>query len=60
MCEVARSYLRGRSTVCKIIRETCNVLWDVLHPQYLKLPTKEKWKEISEDFLERLIYKKYS
>ena len=41
----------GHSTVCRIIRDTCTVLWEVLLPHYVKAPsTEEEWKGIATDF----------
>ena len=41
----------GRSTVCRIIRDTCTVLWEVLQPHYVKAPSnEEEWKGIATDF----------
>ncbi|KAK4882257.1 hypothetical protein RN001_005576 [Aquatica leii] len=48
MCEVSRSYLRGRATVCRIIRRTCNALWEVLYEKYLQPP--ERWAHIKSEF----------
>ncbi|KAK4881420.1 hypothetical protein RN001_004739 [Aquatica leii] len=53
MCEVARSYLRGRATVCRIIRRTCNALWEVLYEKYLQPPTPERWAHIKSEFNNR-------
>ena len=40
----------GRSTVCKIISETCDGIWDALQEQYLKAPESEDdWRKIAED-----------
>ena len=44
-------YRIGRSTASKIIRETCEALWTVLHEEYLKPPNSDKeWKEIANEF----------
>ena len=41
----------GRSTVSEIIKNTCDAIYQVLSPLYLKPPTTiEEWKKISEDF----------
>ncbi|VVD06155.1 unnamed protein product, partial [Leptidea sinapis] len=41
----------GMSTISKIIKETCSVIWSVLSAEYLKLPnTEEEWKAIAEAF----------
>lgn len=53
MCEVARSYLRGRATVSLIVKETCNMLWEVLSPKYMAPPTVEQWQYIMKEFYER-------
>lgn len=38
------------STICNIIREVCNALWDCLSPLYLKALTEEHWVKISQDY----------
>ncbi|KAF2887366.1 hypothetical protein ILUMI_18806, partial [Ignelater luminosus] len=53
MCEIARSYLRGRESVSRIIRETCNVLWETLSPTYLSPPSLEEWEHIKTQFYEK-------
>lgn len=41
----------GRSTVCCIVKETCEVIWTVLQPQYVLAPSSaEEWKGISKQF----------
>ena len=46
------SFRIGRATVSHIVRETCQAIWNVLSPVYLKSPNcKEDWMKISEDFL---------
>ena len=43
----------GRTTVSKIVRETCEAIWKVLSPIYLRSPsTEQEWKQISDDFEE--------
>lgn len=50
-----RTYLNYRiaSTIYKVIQETCESIWKVLSPLYLKAPTTEKWSEIAENFYNR-------
>ena len=37
--------------MCDIIKEMCIVLWTVLQPDYVKMPsTKEEWESISKQF----------
>ena len=41
----------GRSTVCSILKETCEAIWTALQPQYVKAPSsEEEWKGISKQF----------
>ncbi|KAJ8375576.1 hypothetical protein SKAU_G00061560 [Synaphobranchus kaupii] len=47
---IAFSYRVGFSTVVKIVREVCEVLWTSLVEEYMPVPGKEEWKEIAEDF----------
>ena len=45
------NYRLGRSTVCTIVRETCSVIWKVLSPVFVRLPSSEdEWKGISDGF----------
>ena len=47
---IALSYRMGKSTVCKIISEITEAVYNVLQADYLKTPTKEKWSQIKEEF----------
>uniref|UniRef100_A0A1X7TJV4 DDE Tnp4 domain-containing protein n=2 Tax=Amphimedon queenslandica TaxID=400682 RepID=A0A1X7TJV4_AMPQE len=41
----------GRSTVCEILKETCDAIWNALHLAYLKAPsTEQEWIRISRNF----------
>ena len=45
------SFRMGRSTVCGIVRETCDAIWKALQPLYVSAPSSElDWKRISEQF----------
>lgn len=44
----------GVSTAYNIIRETCEALWEVLQPLYLKFPEEEDWLVIEAQFREKL------
>ena len=45
------SFRIGRSTVCGIVRETCEAIWKALHPLYVKAQsTQEEWKGVSDQF----------
>ena len=45
------AYRIGRSAVSKIIRETCDAIWAVLHEEYLKpRSSSQEWKEIAHEF----------
>ncbi|XP_017475158.1 PREDICTED: uncharacterized protein LOC108365604 [Rhagoletis zephyria] len=45
----ATAYKMGRSTVNKIILETCEALWSELDSVYLSVPKRHEWKRISHD-----------
>ncbi|XP_049763916.1 uncharacterized protein LOC126092391 isoform X2 [Schistocerca cancellata] len=47
---IALSYRVGRSTACRIIRRTCQTLWNVLQPKFLPKPTTDDWLSIAYDF----------
>lgn len=42
----------SKSSVCKIVKETCDVIWNVMNENsHLKVPTtKEEWNEIADKF----------
>ena len=45
------SFRLGRSTVCGIIRETCDVIWNVLAEEYVRAPSSiAEWEGISKEF----------
>ena len=51
MQTIAISNRLGHSTVCNIIEDTCDALWCVLAPEYLRTPScADDWKKISEGF----------
>ena len=53
MVTLSEAYRRGLSTVQKIVKETCGVIWDELFPLYVKVPDRNDWKNISHDFWEQ-------
>ncbi|XP_011686423.1 PREDICTED: putative nuclease HARBI1 [Wasmannia auropunctata] len=50
MMSLKYQYYIAQSTITHIIEETCNALWITLMPIVLKVPTSDKWKEISNQF----------
>ena len=44
------SYRIGKATVSKIVRETCDAIYEVLRSKYLRTPTTADWVSIAEDF----------
>ncbi|KAJ8971548.1 hypothetical protein NQ317_003202 [Molorchus minor] len=50
MQEIARGFRVGKATVHVIVSETTDVLWAVLMPLVLPVPTTETWKEIEKGF----------
>ena len=48
---LARSHRLERANVSKIIQKTCQAMWDVFSPIYLKSPnTEEDWKKHCQQF----------
>ena len=43
----------GLATVHKAIKETCEVIWDVLQPMYMPVPTRKTWEETEKGFWQR-------
>ncbi len=50
---LALSYSLGYTTVWRIVRETCPVIWHVLNAKYLPQPTKQHWVSTCEVFEQR-------
>ena len=51
MQTISFSYRVGHSTVSGIIEDTCDALWAVLMPEYMRRPTsEEEWRRVSEGF----------
>ena len=54
MQTISFSYRVGHSTVCGIIDDTCDALWDVLATEYLRRPMSPKeWKLVSQEYNEK-------
>lgn len=53
MREIARNFVIGRSTVHNVVKETCEVIWNVLMPIYLPPPTKPRFENIEREFWKR-------
>lgn len=47
---IAWSHKIGKSTVRRIVLETCEILWSVLSPVYLSEPTTSQYVDIEKDF----------
>ncbi|XP_030757992.1 putative nuclease HARBI1 [Sitophilus oryzae] len=47
------SFRIGVTTICNIIRETTLIIWNVLHPRVLPIPSEQKLREISNGFLRK-------
>lgn len=46
-------FMRGETTIGKIVNETCDVIWQILRAVYMKQPTTNDWLHISSQFLEK-------
>ncbi|XP_034029945.1 putative nuclease HARBI1 [Thalassophryne amazonica] len=47
---VAASFKMGSTTVCRILSEICQLIWQVLHAQFVAFPNRDGWSAIAEDF----------
>ncbi|KAM5165185.1 LOW QUALITY PROTEIN: uncharacterized protein ACMZJ9_007622 [Mantella aurantiaca] len=43
----------GKSTISYFVTDTCKKIWSVLIYNYMAMPTKEKWRELSNTFMEK-------
>ncbi|KAF0301493.1 hypothetical protein FJT64_003116 [Amphibalanus amphitrite] len=51
--EVARYFRVGRSTICSIIPEVCNAIWEELAPTEMPFPDTQRWRDIAAEFEDR-------
>ena len=48
---LAFEFRMGRSTVCGIVKEVCDAIWEVLHSEFIKFPTsEEEWLATSRQY----------
>lgn len=47
------SFRVGRTTISKIVNETCSILWNQLQPLEMSPPTQDEWIEISKNFFQK-------
>ncbi|KAK5647298.1 hypothetical protein RI129_002190 [Pyrocoelia pectoralis] len=52
MVSISYQYRLGKTTVSHIINETCEAIWNTLHPTFLKKPDITAWRSIAEGFEE--------
>ena len=45
---IAYNFQMGVSIARQIILDVCTVIWDVLAPIYMPVPSEDKWKSITE------------
>lgn len=50
MTTLAAGFCVGHSTACKIVVETAQSLYEVLSPEYLKVPDATGWRKIAHEF----------
>lgn len=43
-------FLLGRSSIARIIRDTCVVIWETLRKEFMKQPTTEDWLDIAQKY----------
>lgn len=46
----------AKTTIGNIVNETCKVIWDMLQPLEMPMPTKENWMEISNVFYKKCYF----
>ena len=48
--DVARYFRMGKSTVCTMIPEVCNIQWEELAPAEMPVPDNRRWLDIADEF----------
>ena len=49
-------YLLGAATVCEIVRDTCDAIWECLQPAYMSARDKNDWIRTADEFYERAYF----
>lgn len=47
---IAISYCIGKTTAWSIVYEVCLAIWGILSSEYLPIPNREKWRQISDEY----------
>lgn len=50
--DLGLQFYRGKSTVGRIIRSTCEAIWEILQPIYMPLPDEGVWQEKAQRYFE--------
>ena len=50
---ISYNFWMGVSTARQIILDVCTVIWYVMAPIYMPVPSEDKWNSIADDFYER-------
>lgn len=53
MISISYAFRIAHNTVSKIIKETCDAIWDCLNQDVLLKPTEQAWLNIAQDFEQR-------
>lgn len=48
--ELSNTFRMGRSTVAKVVYQTCQVIWDTFYKQHMPKPSTEYWESVSLQF----------
>ncbi|XP_011858435.1 PREDICTED: uncharacterized protein LOC105555991, partial [Vollenhovia emeryi] len=50
---IALNYRTGRSTTSRIVKETCEAIWEMFHKEVLFTVSENGWREVAHEFQER-------
>ena len=50
MADMELTFRIGSSTISRIVREACHHIWSEMASEYMKIPSKEEWLQIAENF----------
>lgn len=50
---LAFSFRMGKTTVSEIVSSTCKIIWKVLQPEYMPVPTEEQLRQVIDEYFRR-------